>query len=90
MFGPVFSWSESYQLLINTLTTIITFLMVFAIQHTNNKDTLAIQTKLNELIKSVKGADNKFINIENLTEEQLKTLSNELKKCQRGIGSEQN
>ena len=72
--GPFFHYSDSWQLVINTSTTIITFLMVFVIQQAQNKDTLAVQIKLNELIAATKGASNKALNIEDLTEEELKVL----------------
>jgi low affinity Fe/Cu permease len=72
--GPVFHFSVTWQLVINTGTSITTFLMVFVIQRDQNKDTLAIQLKLNELIAATKGASNKVLNIEDLTEDELKVL----------------
>src|SRR3954449_4351622 len=72
--GPVFHYSETWQLVINTGTTIITFLMVFIIQQSQNKETLSLQLKLNELIAAVKGASNRLISSENLTSEELETL----------------
>ena len=72
--GPLFNYSETWQLIINTGTTIITFLMVFIIQHSQNKDTLALQLKLNELIAANQHASNRLIDIEDLTDEELKTL----------------
>ncbi len=69
--GPVFHFSDTWQLVINTGTTIITFLMVFLIQRSQNKDSQAIQIKLNELIAATKGASDSLIDIESLTEEQL-------------------
>lgn len=72
--GPVFGFSETWQLIINTGTTIITFLMVFLIQRAQNKDSLAVQLKLNELIAAVSGASNRIIDIEDLNERELKTL----------------
>ena len=69
--GPVFQYSETWQLIINTGTTIITFLMVFLIQKAQNKDSKAIQIKLNELIAANKATSNRIVNIENLTEEEL-------------------
>lgn len=68
--GPVFHYSDTWQLVINTGTTIVTFLMVFIIQHSQNKDTKAVQLKLDELI-AASNASNKLINVENLTEEEL-------------------
>lgn len=72
--GPVFGFSETWQLVINTGTTIITFLMVFLIQNTQNRDSLALQTKLDELIRSHRGAHNEFIGIEKLTDKELADL----------------
>ena len=72
--GPVFGFSNTWQLVINTGTTIITFLMVFLIQRTQNKDALAIHIKLNELVAAVKGASNRVVDIESLSESDLKTL----------------
>ncbi len=72
--GPVFHYSETWQLVINTGTTIITFLMVFVIQQSANKDTMAIHLKLNELIASSKGASNRLISSEELTGEELETI----------------
>lgn len=72
--GPFFHFSETWQLIINTGTTIITFLMVFIIQQAQNKDTVAIHLKLDELIAATKGASNRIINIEDLSEPDLKTL----------------
>lgn len=72
--GPLFGYSDTWQLIINTSTTIITFLMVFVIQHSQNKDTMALQLKLNELIASHDKASNRLIDIEDLTEEELQQL----------------
>src|SRR4051812_36184870 len=72
--GPVFSFSNTWQLVINTGTTIITFLMVFVIQQSQNKDTLAIQLKLNELIACNAGANNRLVDIEDLSAEELATV----------------
>lgn len=72
--GPLFDFSDTWQLIINTSTTIITFLMVFVIQQTQNKDTMAIHLKLNELIKANEDASNRLIDIEDLSEEELRTL----------------
>jgi len=72
--GPIFHFSDTWQLVINTGTTIITFLMVFVIQQSQNKDTIALQLKLNELIAANKLASNRLINIEDLTEAELETL----------------
>jgi low affinity Fe/Cu permease len=72
--GPVFGWSDTWQLVINTGTTIATFLMVFLIQRTQNKDGLAIQLKLNELVAAVHGASNRLIDVEDLSERELRVL----------------
>ena len=72
--GPLFKWSDTWQLVINTGTTIVTFLMVFLIQRTQNKDGLAIQLKLNELVAAIDGASNRLIDVESLSEEELKML----------------
>lgn len=72
--GPLFNYSETWQLMINTGTTIITFLMVFLIQRAQNKESAIIQLKLNELIAAVKGASNHVLSIESLSEEDLETL----------------
>lgn len=72
--GPLFGFSDTWQLIINTSTTIITFLMVFIIQQTQNKDTTAIHLKLNELIASNQRASNRLVDAEDLTEEELQVL----------------
>ncbi len=72
--GPIFNFSDTWQLVINTGTTIVTFLMVFLIQRAQNKDAQAVHLKLNELVAAVKGASNRLINAESLTEEELKVL----------------
>ena len=78
--GPIFRFSDTWQLVINTGTTIVTFLMVFLIQRSQNKDSLAIQLKLNELVAAVQGASNQLIDIEDLTEEELRTLHQHYRK----------
>jgi low affinity Fe/Cu permease len=72
--GPFFGFSDTWQLVINTGTTIITFLMVFLIQRTQNKDSLAIQLKLNELVAALDGASNRLIDVEDLSEDELLAL----------------
>lgn len=72
--GPIFNYSDTWQLIINTSTTIITFLMVFIIQQSQNKDTIALQLKLNELIAASEKTSNRLIDIEDLSGEELETL----------------
>ena len=72
--GPLFRWSDTWQLVINTGTTIVTFLMIFLVQRTQNRDGLAIQLKLNELVAAVQGASNRLIDVEALSEKELRTL----------------
>ena len=72
--GPLFHWSDTWQLVINTGTTIVTFLMVFLIQNAQNRDAAAIQAKLDEVIRAIDGARNEFIGIEHLTEDQLERI----------------
>ena len=76
--GPVFGFSDTWQLVINTGTTIITFLMVFLIQNTQNRDSLAVQIKLDELIRAIDSARDDFIDLEQLSEQQLDTLRQKL------------
>src|SRR5215211_307552 len=72
--GPLFKFSDTWQLVINTGTTIVTFLMVFLIQRSQNKDALALHLKLNELVAAMEGASNRLIDIEDLTERELTVL----------------
>jgi low affinity Fe/Cu permease len=75
--GPLFGYSDTWQLVINTGTTIVTFLMVFLIQNTQNRDMMTIQLKLSELVLAMKGAENKFAAIEDLSDEELEKLHEE-------------
>ena len=72
--GPVFGFSDTWQLVINTGTTIVTFLMVFLIQRTQNKESLAVQLKLNEIVAAIGGASNRLIDVEALSETELRLL----------------
>ena len=72
--GPLFHYSDTWQLVINTGTTIVTFLMVFLIQRSQNKDSLALHLKLNEIVAAMKGASNRLIDVEALSERELRTL----------------
>ena len=72
--GPIFGYSNTWQLVINTGTTIVTFLMVFLIQRAQNKESLALQLKLNEIVAALAGASNRLINIEDLSEDEIRTL----------------
>ena len=76
--GPLFGWSDTWQLVINTGTTIVTFLMVFLIQNSQNRDAAAMQAKLDELIRAQKGARGQFIGIEHLTDEQIEAIRDKL------------
>jgi len=78
--GPLFHFSDTWQLVINTGTTIITFLMVFLIQNTQNRDAKAIHLKLDELIKGVKGARTNLVNLEQLSDEELEDLQKEFER----------
>ena len=72
--GPVFHWSDTWQLVINTVTNIVSMLMVFLIQNTQNRESSALQLKIDELLRAVRGAQNAFINLEDLNEEDLNRL----------------
>ncbi|MBC9033476.1 low affinity iron permease family protein [Sphingomonas sp. JC676] len=78
--GPIFKWSDTWQLVINTGTTIVTFLMVFLIQNAQNRDAAAIQAKLDEVIRSIDLARNEFIGIEHLGEMELVGIRNQLER----------
>jgi low affinity Fe/Cu permease len=78
--GPIFHYSDTWQLVINTGTTVVTFLMVFLIQHAQNKDALAVQLKLNEIVAAIDGASNRLISVEDLSEEELEILHTHYRK----------
>jgi low affinity Fe/Cu permease len=83
ILGPKFHYSDTWQLVINTGTTIITFLMVFLIQNTQNRDAKAIHLKLDELLKGVKGARTNLVNLENFSEEELEDLQKEFEQLHK-------
>ncbi len=82
--GPLFGFSDTWQLVINTGTTIITFLMVFLIQNTQNRDAVAIHLKLDELIRALKGARNRLVDLEELSDEELEELRREFRRLGAG------
>lgn len=86
--GSAFNFSDTWQLVINTSTTIVTFLMVFLIQNTQNRDAKTIQLKLDELLKGVKGASAGFIDIENLPDQELEKFHDEFKKLHEHYAEE--
>ena len=86
--GPLFAYSDTWQLVINTSTTIITFLMVFVIQNSQNRDAAALQAKLDELIRATAEARNEFIGIEHLTDVQLEKIRAALESEARAAGKE--
>src|SRR6201995_5066724 len=82
--GPAFHFSDTWQLIINTATTVITFLMVFLIQNTQNRDAKAVHLKLDELIRAVEGARNQLVDLENLSDEDLKKLEEQFRRlCEK-------
>jgi low affinity Fe/Cu permease len=76
--GPVFGWSDTWQLVVNTATTIVTFLMVFLVQNSQNRDAAAIQAKLDELIRAAREARNEFVGIEHLTDREIEQIRGDL------------
>ncbi len=88
--GPIFNYSDTWQLVINTGTTIVTFLMVFLIQKSQNKDAIAIQLKLNELVAAHKLASNRLVSVEDMTEEELRTLQKYYSKLATLTSKEEN
>jgi low affinity Fe/Cu permease len=81
--GPLYHYSDTWQLVINTATTVVTFLMVFLIQNTQNRDAKAIQLKLDELLRGVKGARTGLVRLEELTDEELKDLEMSFERLRR-------
>jgi low affinity Fe/Cu permease len=86
--GPVFHFSDTWQLIINTATTVITFLMVFLIQNTQNRDAKAMHLKLDELIRAVEGARNELVDLENLSDEDLKKLEEQFQRMRERAESD--
>jgi low affinity Fe/Cu permease len=89
MLGAYFHYSDTWQLVINTATTIVTFLMVFLIQNTQNRDAKAIHLKLDELIRSVEGARNRLVDLENLSDRELARLQQEFQRLRKGSDAEE-
>ena len=81
--GPTFHFSDTWQLIINTATTIITFLMVFLIQNTQNRDAKAVHLKLDEIIRALKGARNELVDLEELSDEDLKKLEKQFQRIRK-------
>jgi low affinity Fe/Cu permease len=85
--GPLFDYSDTWQLVINTGTTIVTFLMVFLIQNTQNRDAKALHLKLDELIRAVRGARNELVDVEELSDAELEKLQREFQELHRQYGA---
>jgi low affinity Fe/Cu permease len=81
--GPLFHYSDTWQLVVNTVTTVFTYLAVFVIQNTQNRDARAIHLKLDELISSMEGARNRFVNLEDLTDQELRALQAQFQRLQQ-------
>ena len=81
--GPTFHFSDTWQLIINTATTIITFLMVFLIQNTQNRDAKAVHLKLDEMIRALKGARNQLVDLEDLSDQELKNLEEQFQRLRK-------
>lgn len=88
--GPLFHYSDTWQLVINTSTTIITFLMVFLLQRAHNKDSLAMQMKLNEMLASQSGASNRLLSIEDLTEDEIRKIQKRFRSLTQRANNENN
>ena len=86
--GPTFHFSDTWQLIINTATTIITFLMVFLIQNTQNRDAKAVHLKLDEMIRALKGARNQLVDLEDLSDEDLKKLEEQFQQLRKRAESD--
>lgn len=88
--GPMFHYSDTWQLIINTATTVVTFLMVFLIQNTQNRDAKAMHLKLDELIRAVKGARNQLVDLEKLSDEELQKLEKQFQHIRQRATDEKN
>jgi low affinity Fe/Cu permease len=86
--GPIFHFSDTWQLIINTATTVVTFLMVFLIQNTQNRDAKAMHLKLDELIRAVKDARNELVDLEDLSDEELKRLEEQFRRMRKRAESD--
>src|SRR5712671_5920260 len=86
--GPTFHYSDTWQLIINTGTTIVTFLMVFLIQNTQNRDAKAVHLKLDEVIRALKGARNELVDLENLSDEDLTSLEQQFQRLRKKAESD--
>jgi low affinity Fe/Cu permease len=86
--GPIFHFSDTWQLIINTATTVVTFLMVFLIQNTQNRDAKAMHLKLDELIRAVKDARNELVDVEDLSDEELKKLEEQFRRMRERAESD--
>jgi len=84
--GPAFHFSDTWQLIINTATTVVTFLMVFLIQNTQNRDAKAMHLKLDELIRAIKGARNRLVDLEGLSDEELSKLEKQFQRLRKTSG----
>jgi low affinity Fe/Cu permease len=83
--GPFFGYSDTWQLIVNTVTTVLTYLAVFLIQNTQNRDSQTMHLKLNELISSMAGARNKIIDLQNFTDEELDALERQFARLRRNV-----
>ncbi|HYC62313.1 MAG TPA: low affinity iron permease family protein [Thermoanaerobaculia bacterium] len=86
--GPIFHFSDTWQLIINTGTTIVTFLMVFLIQHAQNRESLAVQLKLNEIVAAIDGASNRLVSVEDLDDDELEVLHKHYRELAKMAGRE--
>jgi low affinity Fe/Cu permease len=88
--GPVFHYSDTWQLVINTATSVVTFLMVFLIQNTQNRDAAAMQLKLNELIRAISTARNPMVDLENCSEEEIAAIREEFANIRAKVAAKKN